>query len=386
MTKNSVTHPPIKLLRAVGMLIGAIVGVGVFGLPYAFSQVGLAIGLLELLVMGILLTILQLMQAEVVVQTEDHHRLTGYVREYLGRGWSKIALVAMAAGVWGAMIAYMIVGGKFLFYLASPVFGGTEFVYSLILASVAGLLIYRGLGFASRVEVVIVCALLFLFVFMILAGIPNVHPENFLISKPENAFLPYGVIFFSLSGIGIVPEMREVLGSKLQSRLGQAIVIGMSVIVLLYAAFATVVYGVTGSATTSVAFDGLVPILGGTFGIVAVLLGTLTILSIFFMLGIELLNTLKFDFLIKHKIAWALVVFVPVAIFLFGAREFIGVIGFVGAVFSGALGILVALTYAKLKQSSVCRKHECLKFPGVLTLLLILLFLAGIVYEVVSVM
>lgn len=365
-------------------MIGAIIGVGVFGLPYAFSQVGLAIGLLELVIMGILLTILQLMQAEVVVQTEDHHRLVGYVREYLGRGWSRVSLIAMAAGVWGAMIAYMIVGGKFLFFLASPVFGGTEFVYSLILAAVAGLLIYRGLGFASRVEVAIVGALLFLFIFMILAGLPKIDPSVYLISKPQNAFLPYGVIFFSLSGIGIVPEIRDVLGSRLQSRLGQVIIIGMTIIVLLYAAFAAVIYGVTDASTTPIAFDGLVPILGNTFGIVAALLGTLTILSIYFMLGIELLNTFKFDFSIRHKIAWAFVVFVPVLIFLLGAREFIGVIGFVGSVFSGALGILVALTYAKLKQSPVCRKHECLRFPGVLTLLLILLFLAGIVYEITT--
>ncbi|MBI4714001.1 hypothetical protein HY771_02340 [Candidatus Uhrbacteria bacterium] len=379
------THSQIKFLRSVGIMVGAIIGVGVFGLPYAFSQVGLAVGLSELFAMGILLTILQLMQAEVVVQTEERHRLAGYVREYLGKGWSRITLIAMAAGVWGAMIAYMIVGGKFLFFLASPIFGGTEFAYSLILAGIASALIYRGLAFASRVEVGIVCALLFLFIFMILAGLSNIDPAVYLVSKPENFFLPYGVIFFSLSGIGIVPEMRDVLGQRLQSRLGQAIIIGMSIIVFLYAAFATVVYGVTGSSTTQIAFDGLVPVLGATFGVSAALLGTLTIVSIYFILGIELLNTLKFDFLIKHKRAWALVVFVPVAIFLFGAREFIGVIGFVGAVFSGALGIIIALTYARLKQSKICREHKCVNFPHVLTWILILLFVGGIVYEIMSI-
>ena len=376
------THPPIKFMRSVGIMVGAIIGVGVFGLPYAFSQVGLAVGLLELFAMGILLTFLQLMQAEVIMQTDGHHRLAGYVREYLGKGWSRITLIAMAAGVWGAMIAYMIVGGKFLFFLASPVFGGTEFIYSLILAGIASALIYRGLAFASRVEVGIVCVLLFLFIFMILAGLPHIQPAVYLVSKPENFFLPYGVIFFSLSGIGIVPEMRDVLGQRLRSRLGQAIILGMTIIVLLYALFAVTVFGVTGFSTTPIAFDGLIPVLGNTFRIVASMLGTLTIVSIYFILGIELMNTLKFDFRIKHKLAWVLVVFVPVVIFLFGAREFIGVIGFVGTVFSGALGIIIALMYVRLKQSSICRKHECLNFPRVLTWLLILLFVGGIVYEI----
>ena len=44
------------------------------------------------------------------------------------------------------------------------------------------------------------------------------------------------------------------------------------------------------------AFEGLVPDLGTTFLVVATLLGSLTILSIYMVLGIELLNTFKFDF------------------------------------------------------------------------------------------
>jgi amino acid permease len=56
-------HPDVKLLRAVGMMIGAIVGVGVFGLPYAFAQSGVALGLVWLIAIGGLLTCLQLMFA-----------------------------------------------------------------------------------------------------------------------------------------------------------------------------------------------------------------------------------------------------------------------------------------------------------------------------------
>ncbi|MDG1950529.1 MAG: aromatic amino acid transport family protein, partial [bacterium] len=62
-------HPNIRFLRSVGMMIGAIVGVGVFGLPYAFSQSGFPLGIIELIVVGGLLVIMQLMFAEVAVQT-----------------------------------------------------------------------------------------------------------------------------------------------------------------------------------------------------------------------------------------------------------------------------------------------------------------------------
>ncbi len=363
------------------MMIGAIVGVGVFGLPYVFAQAGFAIALLELLVIGILLTLLQLMLAEVAIQTNGHHRLAGYVRAYLGNGWSWVAVIALAAGVWGAMIAYMIVGGNFLFLLLSPSVGGTEFFYALLMAGVASLLIYRGLKFASKFEMVIVGALLFLFVFIILSSIPHIDPSAYLSISFEHSFLPYGVILFALAGTGIVPEIKDVLGARLRSKLGHVILIGMAVILLLYAAFSTAVLGVTGSATTQVAFDGLMPVLGGTFRSVATFLGSLTILSIYFMLGIELLNTLRFDFRLSHKLSWVIVVAVPIVFYLAGAREFIGVIGFVGSVFAGALGVLIALTYVRMKRSPVCQKHECLNFPSVLTWVLIILFVGGILFE-----
>lgn len=365
-------------------MVGAIVGVGVFGLPYVFAQTGFATTLIELLVLGVLLTILQLMQAEVVIQTGGHNRLAGYVRKYLGSGWAWVALISLAAGVWGAMLAYIIVGGNFLYLLVSPIMGGTEFVYSVLIAVVASALIYRGLRFASRFEGLIVGILLFLFIFIALASVPHIQWSSFSITGTASIFLPYGVILFALSGIGIVPEIRDVLGERLKNRIGYVIISGMAVILLLYALFSAAVVGVTGPATTPVAFDGLIPMLGKTFGIVATLLGSLTIISIYLMLGIELLNTLRFDFRVHHKMAWAIVTIVPLVFYLAGARAFIQVIGFVGSIFSGALGILIALTYAKMKNSPLCKRRECLNFPNVLTWLLIALFVGGMIYQVMT--
>lgn len=369
-------------MRGVAMMVGAIVGVGVFGLPYVFAQTGFAPTVVLLLIMGALLTILQLMQAEVAIQAGGHHRLAGFVRRYLGPGWAWLALMAIAAGTWGAMLAYMIVGGKFLFLFVSPLLGGTEFFYALSIAVIAGLLIYRGLRFASKIEMVVVGILLFLFLFIILASIPHITPSNWLSVSLDNVFLPYGVILFSLAGVGIIPEIKDVLGKRLQSQFGRVILMGMAIIVLLYVLFSAAVLGVTGSATTQVAFDGLIPALGSGFGLVATFLGTLTILSIYLMLGIELLNTLKFDFHLSHGFAWIFVTFIPMGAYMLGAREFIQVISFVGSVFAGALGILIALTYAKMKKSMVCNEHVCLDFPHFLTWLLILLFAGGILYSI----
>lgn len=368
------------------MMIGAIVGVGLFGLPYAFAQGGFALGLLEFLFLGGMLVVLQLMVGEIVAQTPGHHRLVNYIGIYTGRFWKWVTLVALSLGIWGALLAYMLVGGTFLHLLLSPVLGGDPAMYSYALAIIASALVLGGLTLASRIEYLVVGALLFLFTFIILASVPQVEVSHYATLNLKDFFIPYGVILFSLSGMGIVPELKDVLGKKYQRLLSPVIVTGMAIILVLYALFAFAVVGVTGGETSSMAFEGLIPHLGETFRVVATLLGSLTILSIYMVLGIELLNTFKFDFNLRHRTAWFLVCAVPVILFAVGMREFVDIIGFVGSVFGGILGILVALSYWAMRRRGICRTHHCINFPAPLTWLIIAIFSVGIVWEVVTVL
>lgn len=368
------------------MMIGAIIGVGVFGLPYAFAQAGLALGLVELFFLGGMLVVLQLMLGEIVAQTPGHHRLVNYIGIYSGQMWKWVTLAALSFGIWGAMLAYMIVGGTFLHLLLSPALGGDPAMYSYALALLASTLVFGGLALASRIEYFVVGALLFLFTFIILASLPLVEVSHYTTLHLEGFFIPYGVILFSLAGMGIVPELKDVLGKKHQRLLSPVIVTGMVVILTLYALFAIAVVGVTGGDTSSMAFDGLVPHLGQTFRVVATLLGSLTILSIYMVLGIELLNTFKFDFNLRHRTAWVLVCAVPVILFAVGMREFVDIIGFVGSVFGGVLGILVALSYWSMRRRGLCKTHHCINFPAPLTGMIVAIFAAGIIFEVVTVL
>jgi len=375
-------HPNRPFIRAVGMMIGAIVGAGVFGLPFAFAQSGFALGLLELLFLGGLLVTLQLMLGEVAVQTPGHHRLVNYVRIYIGPFWKWVTLIALGLGVWGAMLAYMVIGGTFLHLLLSPLLGGEIAVYSYAIGIIASLLIFGGLGFASKIEYWIVGALLLLFSVIILGSIPQIELTHYTTLDVSHAFLPYGVILFSLAGMGIVPELKDVLGTKHKREMSRVIVTSMAIILSIYALFSFAVVGVTGAETTMTAFDGLVPHLGETFRIAASLLGSITILSIFMVLGIELLNTFKFDFNVPHRLAWLLVCGVPITLFAIGMREFIDIIGFVGGVFGGVLGILVALSYWSMRRQGLCKQHHCINFPAPLTWLIIIIFSGGIAWEV----
>ncbi|MEK7452176.1 MAG: aromatic amino acid transport family protein [Patescibacteria group bacterium] len=374
-------HPDFKFLRSVCMMIGAVVGVGVFGIPFSFAQSGVAIGLLELFILGIIMIILQLMFAEIALQTSGKHRLVGYIDLYLGPFWKKIATAAVCANGWGAILAYMIIGGSFLHLLLAPVFGGPAHIYSYFLALIAGFFIYLGLKVASRLEIFVIGTLLFLFVFMILLSFPHIQISNIFKLHWSNAFVPYGIILFALSSMGIVPEMKEVLGSRAKSQLGSAILIGMLIVIVLYALFGTALVGVTGQQTTQAVFEGLTPIFGETFRVVASILGIITVLSVFIMLGIQLMNIVRVDLHRSHKTAWAMAIFIPVLLFGFGFREFVDLIGFIGSVFGGLLGILIVFTYLRMQKTATCRIHHCFKFPPILSWIVIGVFLTGIVFK-----
>ena len=98
------------------------------------------------------------------------------------------------------------------------------------------------------------------------------------------------------------------------------------------------------------------------------------------------MNTFQFDFKIPHPIAWVLVVCVPVSLFALGVREFIGIIGFVGAVFNGMLGIMVVLIYFKMRRRNGRALAHCINFPSPLVWLLVAIFGIGIVVEVASIL
>lgn len=370
-------------LRAVGMMVGSIVGVGVFGLPYAFAKAGVPLGLLILLVLAAILTGVQLMFAEVVMQTPGKHRLVGYVREYLGNRWARLAALALAVSCWGVMVAYLITGGTFVSGLMRPWVELSPFVGSMIVAVIVAAATYGGIREMSRVEIGLIGSLLFLFCFMILASLPHVELRHLTVSHPDRWLLPYGVVLFALSGLGIVPELKDVLGKRQLPKLPAAVMYAMASVTVLYAAFSVAVVGVTGTRTTQTAFEGLLPSLGPSFGFVAGLVGSVTVVSVFAMMALQMENMLRYDFGLPRRLAWACTIGVPLLLFLTGMREFIPLIGFIGSVFGGVIGVVVVMTYERMRRSPVCQRHQCLEVPSFVSWGIAFVFLLGLVSEVV---
>ncbi|GAI14239.1 unnamed protein product, partial [marine sediment metagenome] len=128
-----------RLIRATAVLIGTVIGAGIFGLPYAFAKVGYIPGLFYLLVFAVVFLITNLCYGEVVLRTKDELEMPGYVQRYLGKWGKWLIAISLILGIYGALIAYVIGVGGFLHAILGPVLGGGQILWSLIFWGIASL-------------------------------------------------------------------------------------------------------------------------------------------------------------------------------------------------------------------------------------------------------
>ena len=229
-----------KVIYAISMLSGTIIGVGIFSLPYITLKVGFWTILGYFLVLGVLATLIHLFFAKISLLTPDFKRFSGFVEFHLGKKAEKIALISTILGLFGAILAYLIVGGEFLENLLSPVFGGNNLLYTLLYFSLGTVLIFFGTRAISKIEF---WGLILFFVILLVIffqGKSFINVENLFLNftndKLPNLFLPYGAVLFSLWGAALIPEVEEMLGED-KKLLKKIIPIAILIPILVYLLF-----------------------------------------------------------------------------------------------------------------------------------------------------
>ncbi len=104
----------LLFLEAVAILVGTIIGGGVFLLPYANIQSGFVLSNLWLILLTILLIIIHLLFGEVILRTKESYCLTGYAGLYLGNHAKKLLLLTSTVSLSFSLIIYLLLGVKFV--------------------------------------------------------------------------------------------------------------------------------------------------------------------------------------------------------------------------------------------------------------------------------
>ncbi len=364
-----------SLFAAIATLTGTIVGAGFLGIPYVVAQSGLLIGIVEILIIGIVLLFVKLYLGEILLRTKKIHQLPGLAKIYLGKWGYRLAFLAMFFGAYAALIAYLIGEGQSFSYL----FTGT-LDYALYFAIgfwlLMSIFVYHGLRALKKGESLGILFVSLIILLIIIFFSPNINPKNILHTDISHIFLPVGVILFAFLGFSAAPEvLREIKGKE--KLMKKAIIIGSIIPIVIYILFTFIVVGFAGTSTPEIATFAL--------GKIFVFLGIITMFTAFFALSMALRDMYHYDLGYSKTLSWLISSVIPLIAFLivysFNLVSFTEILGIGGAVAGGLLGVLIMLMARKAKQVGKRKPEYEIKLPPLVTLLIILFFIAGLIFE-----
>ncbi len=324
------------------MLSGTTIGAGVFALPYVFSRSGWLPSLIGLLFLGVMISLLNVFYARITIKTDGDHQLVGYVKKYLGKKWSWLAMTAFILSMNGVLIAYVVLGGEFLSLALGQL---PSFLYSVWFYLIGAFLVSRNFKIINKISFWLTAVLIALMVILPLGLTKFVQFSRLPVNTSTPLFF-WGAALFSLAGFTIIPEVEEVLRDN-PKQIVKAVVFGSWIPVIFYLPFVFSIWGTCGSATTADAFSCLIAYsptlvrIGAVFGLVALLTSF-----------ISLANALKevyFRDLVIGEVKSKILAVVPAffAVFLSTTR-FIDLVSFTGAVSLTISAVMICMIYAKV--------------------------------------
>ena len=363
--------------RVLATFVGMIIGAGIFGVPYVIAQSGVVMALVWFVILGIVLYLAQIYFGRMTLAIPGHHRFPGFAGILLGKKGKDFAGFLSILSSWATLVVYIIIGGTFLHELLFGFFGGSLFIYQCIFALSSLLVVHGGLKTVGKSEGLMTTILIV--VFLVIAGIifPSVSVSNFTFLNINQAFLPYGVILFAISGLNVIPEIKDLLGrEEAQKHLFKIIGVGTLISIIVTILFGLIVVGVTGNSTTPDAIAGLGAILGNKIVYLGALFGIFAIITSFFPVLMNLQETFSFDFKLSNVWSWLLSIGVPILFFVVGSRNFIQMLGLTGGVFGGLIDAFLIFVYiAFLKREKKPRLYF------VMPIIIILFFVIGALNE-----
>lgn len=365
----------LHFLEAIATLSGTIIGAGIFGIPYVIQKAGFLTGLLNLAVLGVVVILLYLYLGEITLRTKGIHQLTGYAEKYLGKIGKHFMSIPMVVGIYGAMVAYIIGSGQAL----SALFSGDQMKYSIIFFVVISILIYLGLEAIEKCELFMEFFNAIIITILIVLAFTHINMANVGSFNIAKFFVPYGVILFALMGASSIPEVRQELKGNEKS-MKRALLIGILIPIVIYAIFAFITIGVTGSGTTEVATIGLGNVLGEKVLIFGNIFAVLTMATSALALGLALLWMFHYDYKLDKTLSWILTCFIPMFIVLLNVTSFIKAIGIAGVIAGGFEGVLIVLMAYKAKKHGERKPEYSVPVNHVLSAILIALFTFGAIY------
>lgn len=365
--------------RAAFVLFGTIIGAGVFGLPFIVQRAGYLAGLFWMIVLAGAVTLTHVLYAEVAMATPGQHRLIGYVRIHLGPWAQSIEALASVLGLFGANLAYLILGGLFVSQIAgagaAPI---SPFWGAFLLFLLGALAVRKGTAFLSGVDFWMTLVEMGSILLLAVVAFTAFRPEHLMTFHLDKALMPYGLVLFAYGGLTAVTEVHDIVGRN-PRKVRRSVVAGTLMAALLTMVFVTAVVGSLGDAVTPESIRGLSARFGGLLPIIGAVAGFFSILTSYVVFADYLNKQFRQDFKVRPLLASVIAAGLPFLLYLLGVRSFGRILELIGAVLVGVEGAFVAAMYLKVRREQPGR---VLRVPKVLVYSLMAAYLAGAAYAI----
>ncbi len=352
-------------IKALLAMTGTIIGAGVFGLPAAFARVGFWPGTFLFFFLTLAVALTHALYVAIILKIPGKKHLAEYAKHGLGETAHAVASVTFPLHIIGSNVAYIILGGEFSALLADAI--GLSLPLSLWqilfwLSTVT--IVYYGLRSIALVESYATLLLLVTMVVAIVLVWPSVVLSPIAqLGSWENLALPFGVFLFTLSGLSVVTEVVEITKRSRVDAYG-SVILGTVVASLFSYIFGVALYLASRGFPVRSSTE-LIALLPSAWAWIVPLLGLLAIITSYITSAESLRSSLVTDVKLKPKLAMGLALLTPFIIFTITTRDFLSVIGFVGAVLIAINYLIVCLigwkmasgirsTMRRLSYSVVC--------------------------------
>ncbi|MBI3627772.1 MAG: hypothetical protein HY220_03470 [Candidatus Sungbacteria bacterium] len=368
-----------RFIQALALFIGSIIGVGVFALPFVFSEAGFLLGSIELLVLTVAVIAISLMYGDVILAVQGSHQLPGYAKMILGKKWVRLGSIISTFNLLGALVVYVILGTKFLGLLISQFFPAQAEVAALLFYFTLGLFVFfYDSAVATEIDSALATLLLIFMAVLIILGLT--HADFNFIAKINlsNILTPYGPILFALTGVSVIPRVARTLGRN-KTHLKQVLIIGTIIPAIVYFLFVLSIIGASPHGVSRDAISGLAATFGSGVVMLGALVGFLSTSTAYCGVGLSFRGLLQFDFGLPKRSAWLLAAVAPFLLYGIGISDFVRVVSFIGSFTIAAEGIFIVYLWKRLRHVSIIPKH----YDSILSDALIGLFVFGLMYGLI---
>lgn len=336
-----------QTLLSAGLLSGAMVGAGVFSLPYAFAQLGLARGILWLIFFAWVMIVFHLMYADILLRTPGKHNFVSLAKIYLGDLGEWVGFILTVVQMVLIMVIYLILFLRFVGLIISFANPLVELAAVLLFWFGGSFAIYAGLKQLALVEAVTSAAIAVVVALIFLYGLPNIDVVANLQPVAGGLGWVVGPLLFALSGRAAVVELVNYARKQ---DVKKVIVGTVITVAIFYFLFVLGVLALTNGVVSDDTVSGLVGRLPLGSIVFISLMGLLALWHAYTIIGFDINNILTVDFRWPRWLGLIVVVILPIFIYLSGWRDFFGLVSLVGGSFLAAEGIFVGAMWLKLKR------------------------------------